>query len=103
MVPPAPAPPPLENKVYVAIFMSDGDNLQEDQHLIPLKWADGNRGKVPIAWTVNPALVDVAPLILRYYQRTATAERCAGRRPVGARLHLPRRLAVGARSTSTRS
>jgi hypothetical protein len=69
---PAPAPPPLENKVYVAIFMSDGDNVQEDQHLIPIKWGDTNRGHVPISWTVDPALVDVAPLILQYFQSTAT-------------------------------
>ena len=68
----APAPPPLENKVYVAIFMSDGDNVQEDQHLIPLKWNDAHRGGVPIGWTVDPALVDVAPVILRQFQSTAT-------------------------------
>jgi GxGYxY sequence motif in domain of unknown function N-terminal/GxGYxYP putative glycoside hydrolase C-terminal domain/FG-GAP-like repeat len=71
-VPPAPAPPPLENKIYVCIFMSDGDNLQEDEHLIPLKWARPERGQAPTAWTVSPALVDVAPVILRYFQRTAT-------------------------------
>jgi hypothetical protein len=68
----APAPPPLQNKIYVAIFMSDGDNVQEDQHLIPLKWSDAHRGQVPIAWTIDPALVDVAPIILRYFQSTAT-------------------------------
>ncbi len=72
-VPPAPAPPPLENKVYVAIFMSDGDNVQEDQHLIPIKWGDANRGKVPIGWTIDPALVDVAPNVLQYFQSTATS------------------------------
>jgi hypothetical protein len=71
VAPPPPAPP-LRNKVYVAIFMSDGDNLQEDQHLVPLKWADARRGSVPIGWTIDPALVDVAPSLLRYYQRTAT-------------------------------
>jgi hypothetical protein len=70
--PQAPPPPKLENKVYVAIFMSDGDNLQEDEGLVPLKWADSARGSVPIAWTLNPALVDVGPVMLRYYQRTAT-------------------------------
>jgi hypothetical protein len=68
----APPPPPLENKVYVAIFMSDGDNLQEDQHLIPRKWADANRGRVPIGWTIDPALVDVAPTILDYFHKTST-------------------------------
>jgi hypothetical protein len=68
-----PAPPPLENKVYVGMFMSDGDNVQEDQHLIPLKWNDSNRGKVPVGWTIDPALVDVAPNVLRYFQSTATS------------------------------
>jgi hypothetical protein len=72
--PPAPPPPPLENKLYVAIFMSDGDNLQEDEGLIPLKWADASRGSVPISWTIDPALVDVAPTILQYFQRTATVD-----------------------------
>lgn len=73
VMPPAPpAAPTLENKVYVGIFMSDGDNLQEDQHLIPVKWADAKRGSVPISWTVQPALVDVAPVILDYYWHTAT-------------------------------
>ncbi|HEY2510939.1 MAG TPA: GxGYxYP domain-containing protein [Polyangiaceae bacterium] len=72
--PPArPTAPTLATKAYVAIFMSDGDNLQENQHLIPLKWADPARGKVPISWTVQPALVDVAPLMLQYYYATATA------------------------------
>jgi hypothetical protein len=71
-VPPPPPPPVLANKIYVSIFMSDGDNLQMDQHLIPQKWRDANRGKVPIAWTINPALVDAAPLILDYFWSTAT-------------------------------
>jgi hypothetical protein len=71
--PTPPAPPTLDTtKAYVAIFMSDGDNLQENQHLIPLKWKDPNRGKVPMSWTTQPALVDVAPVILDYYYSTAT-------------------------------
>jgi hypothetical protein len=69
----APSPPPLEKKAYVAVFMSDGDNLQLDEHLVPQKWLDANRGKVPIGWTLSPALVEVAPLILAYFRRTATA------------------------------
>jgi hypothetical protein len=64
--------PRLENKIYVSVFISDGDNLQEDETLIPLKWSDPNRGKVPTAWTISPALVDIAPVIINYFQRTAT-------------------------------
>lgn len=64
--------PVLKNKLYVTMFMSDGDNIQIDQHLLATKWADPQRGRVPIGWTINPALVDMAPAILNYYWRTAT-------------------------------
>jgi hypothetical protein len=73
-VPPAPLPPPLQNKIYVALFASDGDNMQEDEHLITRKWnTDTNRGKVPIGWTISPGLVDAAPIILDYFWSTASA------------------------------
>ena len=67
-----PVQPKLANKTYIAIFLSDGDNIQINQHLIATKWADPNRGKVPIGWTLSPALVDLAPAILNYYKSTAT-------------------------------
>lgn len=63
----------LENKTYIAIFLSDGDNIQINQHLIATKWADPDRGKVPIGWTLSPALVDLAPAVLNYYKSTATS------------------------------
>ncbi len=64
--------PTLTNKTYVAIFLSDGDNIQLNQRIIATKWADPDRGKVPIGWTLSPALVDLAPAILNYYRSTAT-------------------------------
>ena len=72
-LPAPPGKPTLANKIYVTLIMSDGDNLQENEHLIPIKWADPNRGKVPIGWTTTPSLVDTAPVILNYYWTTATA------------------------------
>lgn len=66
------ATPVLRNKIYVALFMSDGDNVQVDQHLLATKWADPYRGSVPIGWTIDPVLVDMAPAILNYYWETAT-------------------------------
>jgi hypothetical protein len=69
-----PIQPTLENKTYVAMFLSDGDNVQLNQHLIATKWADPKRGKVPIGWTMSPALVDLAPAILNYYRSTATPD-----------------------------
>jgi hypothetical protein len=91
--PPArPAAPALDNSTaYVAIFMSDGDNLQENEHLIPIKWSDPNRGKVPISWTTQPALVDVAPVILDYYWSTATANDVMVSGPSGLGYTYPQR------------
>lgn len=70
--PPPPLPPPLGKKIYIAMFTSDGDNMQEDEHLIAKKWSDPDRGKVPIGWTISPALLDAAPIILNYFWTTAS-------------------------------
>lgn len=71
-VAPTPETPALENKVYVTIVMSDGDNLQYDQHRLRVLWEDSARGEVPINWSISPLLLDAAPTILQYYLRTAT-------------------------------
>ncbi|GCE51174.1 GxGYxY motif-containing protein [Thermosporothrix hazakensis] len=74
MQPPAvPATPKLENKIYVSYVMSDGDNLQYNERYMYKLWNNPDRGKVPISWTISPLLRDASPLILDYYQRTATA------------------------------
>lgn len=62
----------LENKIYVAIFLSDGDNVQYCQHALSKLWDDQSRGTIPINWTVSPALVDLGPGLLNYYYATAT-------------------------------
>lgn len=67
----APAPP-LENKIYVTLTMTEGDNLQYNQHRMRQIWDDPNRGKVPLNWTTQPLAVDAAPAFLSYYQRTAS-------------------------------
>eukprot|EP01105_Mastigella_eilhardi_P002262 TRINITY_DN12765_c0_g1_i1.p1 TRINITY_DN12765_c0_g1~~TRINITY_DN12765_c0_g1_i1.p1 ORF type:complete len:546 (-),score=78.80 TRINITY_DN12765_c0_g1_i1:214-1851(-) len=59
----------------VTFIMSDGDNIQwlmNDFATSQSMWACPNRGKVPIGWTVSPALAELAPLILDYYHRTMT-------------------------------
>ncbi|PZW27949.1 GxGYxY motif-containing protein [Thermosporothrix hazakensis] len=71
--PPAtPATPNLENKIYLTYVASDGDNLQYNEHHMYELWNDPNRGKVPLNWTISPLLRDASPLILNYYQTTAT-------------------------------
>lgn len=71
-IPAVPKKPKLENKVYLAIFLSDGDNVQYCQHAMSMLWDNENRGVVPINWTVSPGLVDMGPGLLNYYYATAT-------------------------------
>ena len=83
-VPNIPPPPPLQNKVYVSLILSDGDNIQYDQHAMKINWENGNRGSVPIGWTVSPLAVNMDPEILNYYWSTATTNDCLVSGPSGA-------------------
>lgn len=76
--------PPLQNKVYVTITMSDGDNIQYDEHQLRIIWDDPNRGKVPINWSIDPVLIDAAPAMYAYFQRTQTANDLLVAAPSGA-------------------
>jgi hypothetical protein len=67
-----PTPPAQPSKTYVSFTMSDGDNLQYDQHRMAQLWQDPVRGTFPIGWTISPTLVRVAPALAAYYTRMAT-------------------------------
>jgi hypothetical protein len=73
--PAVPATPKLENnKIYVSLNISDGDNIQYDQHYLRSTnlWLHPRRGEIPIGWTFSPLLLDAAPSIMNYYYTTAT-------------------------------
>jgi putative glycoside hydrolase with GxGYxYP motif/GxGYxY motif-containing protein len=76
-------------KAYVSFTISDGDNLQYDQHRMAGLWGDPVRGSIPIGWTISPALVQVAPSLAAYYMSTASTndELIAG--PSGAGYMFP--------------
>ncbi len=78
-----PNKPELENKVYLAIFMSDGDNIQYCQHSMYSIWNDYDRGSIVINWTISPSLVDFGPGLLNYYYSTATPDDCLVSGPSG--------------------
>ncbi|MDR0541429.1 MAG: T9SS type A sorting domain-containing protein [Dysgonamonadaceae bacterium] len=69
---PMPAKLALENKIYVAFIISDGDNLQYVEHRMRRFWDDPNRGSVPIGWTISPAMVDAMPGALNYFHQSST-------------------------------
>lgn len=72
-VKPMPQQPALQNKIYVAFILSDGDNLQYIEHLMRKLWNNPDRGSVPMGWTLSPAMVDAMPGALNYYHKTSTA------------------------------
>ncbi len=76
--------PGLQNKVYVTLTMSEGDNIQYDEHRLRQIWDDPNRGKVPINWSISPLLLDLGPAMLNYYQATQTTNDFLVAGPSGA-------------------
>ena len=76
--PSVPDQPALENKIYIAYFLSDGDNIQYNMHAMRGYWNSNreNRGKVAVNWTISPALVDLAPGMMNYYYKDATDSEC---------------------------
>lgn len=68
-----PAKPTLQNKLYVAFILSDGDNLQYIEHLMRKLWNNPDRGTVPMGWTLSPAMIDAMPGALNFYAQGATA------------------------------
>ena len=71
-LPVVPKKPELENKIYLALFLSDGDNIQYCQNALAKLWLNPERGIIPINWTISPALSDLGPGLLNYYYKTAT-------------------------------
>lgn len=83
-VPSIPPPPPLANKVFVSLILSDGDNAQYMQHVMKMWWDSPDRGKVPIGWTVDPLACDLDPGMVDYYWSTASSNDCLVSGPDGA-------------------
>ncbi len=81
---PIPPAPPLQNKVYVSLTLSDGDNVQYMQHTMKQNWGSSARGTIPIGWTVQPLLADFDPGMLNYYTSTATTNDCLVAGPSGS-------------------
>ena len=71
-MPVIPKKPELENKVYLALFLSDGDNIQYCQNAMARLWENPDRGSIPINWTISPGLADLGPGILNYFYKTAS-------------------------------
>lgn len=61
------------NKIYVAISLSDGDNVQFDQNsLYRIFKEDPQRGTVPLGVTLAAGLQELDPKLLEFYYKNAT-------------------------------
>ena len=64
--------PRLEGKIYLCFHMSDYDSTTPLYDFLPNFWSDDSRGKIPLAWGINPNLIETYPDIVTYFYRTAT-------------------------------
>ena len=64
--------PALANKTYVTIFMADYDSAFPLYEFLPKNWADSGRGKLPLAWGIDPNLIETYPDLISYFYKTAS-------------------------------
>ena len=88
-IPPVPKRPKVENKVYAAVYISDGDNIQYCQHAMAKIFNQSGRGQMALNWTISPALADISPAMLNYYYNNATTNDCFVCGPSGMGYAMP--------------
>jgi len=62
----------VEKKAYISILMADYDSATPLYDFLPRLWDDPNRGKIPLAWGINPNLIETYPDLISYLYATAT-------------------------------
>lgn len=63
----------LEDKAYLCILMADYDSATPLYEFLPNHWHNADRGKIPLAWGLNPNLLETYPDLIAYFYSTATA------------------------------
>ena len=63
-----------EPGLYVTAYVTDGDNLGYDYSLGWDNWNRYQSSSEPLGWTINPTLIDLAPLIWNYYMSSASTQ-----------------------------
>ncbi len=81
--PPSPTPDELRQrgylegervapKTYILYYMGDFDFAQPLYSLMPELWSSEHRGELPLAWGINPQIIEIFPDIVSYLLRTRT-------------------------------
>jgi len=63
---------PLEPKTYICILMADYDSATPLYEFLPNHWHNADRGRVPLAWGLNPNLLETYPDLIAYFYSTAS-------------------------------
>ncbi len=67
------AKPKLENKIYIAFMVNEGDTIKCLESLENSgSWLQPERGRFPINWGMDPLLYREFPGLVSYYHKTAT-------------------------------
>ena len=64
---------PIENKTYLCILMADYDSASPLYNFLPNNWHNPDRGKILLAWGINPNLLETYPDLIAYFYSTASA------------------------------
>ena len=62
----------IKNKIYLAIIVSDGDNIGYCHGTLRELWEYPSLGDIPIGFTVSPLLYKLNPAVLKYFYESAT-------------------------------
>ena len=62
----------VEPKAYICILMADYDSATPLYDFLPNHWQDPRRGEIPLAWGINPNLLETYPDVIQYFYQTAT-------------------------------
>lgn len=57
-------------KTYLCILMADYDSATPLYDFLPKHWNDSARGNIPLAWGINPNLIESYPDIIQYFYNT---------------------------------
>jgi hypothetical protein len=62
----------LEKRAYICILMADYDSATPLYEFLPNFWQSADRGKTPLAWGIDPSLLETYPDVIAYFYETAT-------------------------------
>lgn len=59
-----------KGKTYLCILMADYDSATPLYDFLPKHWNDSARGQIPLAWGINPNLIETYPDIIQHFYNT---------------------------------